>query len=410
MPIFWLLIFWAIVWICKNAAEDVMGAVKGRPSPRRVRQLKRIEESGGTPGYGLGGFARDFADDFLRERTAKRRELAAAKRQPAEPEPADVPKAEPGEVDTFTPRAEDRHVDPLGLLDDSRPPKVGQVHYEEGTNARYRWDGQVWWKTHNADGSEIPKCPSCGRYRYKAVGDGCGNCRPVTPSPDRETAAARAEAARLAALARIDGLEAPELPNMPDGLDHGRCLNCGAPMRPVPGTQRFGAGGRAVVSTRCSGCGSIHSATYWDWADNPPAVNSDDPTGQDDDAQKENRQPTSSAPTATVIPIFRTPNHPNQEDPMSTEVTGLATAIDYAAGVAQAHESHATDAETFAASLASNGVGDSTVGLVAQAAEASGQAAAAWAAVRGALEEQVTVKEAYEATPDAGDKDFVTAE
>ncbi len=95
---------------------------------------------------------------------------------------------------------------------------------------------------------------------------------------------------------------------------------------------------------------------------------------------------------------------------MTTEVTGLATAVSYAEGVAAAHESHATDAETFAGSLASNGVGDGTVGLVAQAQEASGVAAAAWTAVKDALNDQMGVKEAYDATPDAGDKDFVTAE
>lgn len=270
-PISAVLVFWAIVWICKNAAEDVMGAVKGRPSPRRVKQLKRIEAEGGTPGYGFGGFAHDFWDDFLQARTAKRRELAAKGRESVGP--TEVPEPEVKPVGTFTPQAEDPPT-PVAASPDDTDRRVDPL----------RLDGRN------------------------------GN----TESHDRETTPATEEA-----------------------------------------------------------------------------------------------QPISPTPTAQVIPIFRTPNStPNQQEvpPMTTEVTGLTTAIDYANGVAQAHQSHAADAETFAASLASNEVGDGTIGLAVQAQEASSAAGAAWSAVADALNDQTGVKEAYEATPDAGSREFVTSE
>lgn len=402
-----LLIFWAVVWICKNAAEDVMGAVKGRPSPRRVRQLKRIEESGGTPGYGVGGYARDFVDDFLRERTAKRREMAE-KRKAAEL--AEVPQAEAKQVATFTPQAEDRHVDPLGIFDDSRQPKEGEVHFEEGTRARYRYEDGVWWKTHNVDGTEIPLCPACGRYRYKAIGDGCGNCRPLM-GPEHYTVCARCNYL-----------------NGPTAQAPFTCPSCGAgdehlepadppakeeqpspsvaPVIPIfsppasrtsegePMTDRWGPEGDPAIAQRRSPDGLRGQVADYvsDMHQNHPEV-----WGNQSGAQ-------AAAPTAK-------PTATTQEGPaMTTEVTGLATAIQYAEGVAAAHVAHSTDAETFASSLAGNGVGDDTVGLVAQAQEASAAAADAWQSVADTLHGHTGVKEAYDATPDAGDKEFVTAE
>jgi len=92
-----LLIFWAFVWICKNAAEDVMFAAKGKPSPRRARKLRQIESGQAEQRYGVGGYIRDFADDLLKAKTAKRREMAEAKKTAGsgEAKPADEPPADP---------------------------------------------------------------------------------------------------------------------------------------------------------------------------------------------------------------------------------------------------------------------------------------------------------------------------
>lgn len=90
------------------------------------------------------------------------------------------------------------------------------------------------------------------------------------------------------------------------------------------------------------------------------------------------------------------------------EVTGLATAQTYAAGMNNACASAAVDAETFAAVLAGQGVVGPAAAALARAQELSAAAGAAWADVGAALDRQTVVKEAYAAVPEAGTKQFVT--
>ena len=92
------------------------------------------------------------------------------------------------------------------------------------------------------------------------------------------------------------------------------------------------------------------------------------------------------------------------------EVTGLASAVHYTKGVAAAHESHGSG-EAFVGSLRSFEVGDPDIALVQEAQEASRNAAAKWQAAADALHNHnASVREAYQAAPEAGNKQFATSE
>ncbi|GGM22292.1 hypothetical protein ACFFX1_11220 [Dactylosporangium sucinum] len=111
-------------------------------------------------------------------------------------------------------------------------------------------------------------------------------------------------------------------------------------------------------------------------------------------------------PLATVIPMFK------EESTMSDapEVTGLGTATQYAGGMAQAHASSVAATEQFVANLQGNGVSGEVISAATAAQEASNAAAAAWDRANQVLTQHSQVKEAYDANPGAGSKEFVTAE
>lgn len=92
------------------------------------------------------------------------------------------------------------------------------------------------------------------------------------------------------------------------------------------------------------------------------------------------------------------------------EVTGLVSALAHAREMRKAFEESTAGAEQYAASLANGGVSGEALAAVQQAMEAQQAAAAAWGAAESTLEKHLSVKEAYEANPDAGHREFVTAE
>lgn len=113
-------------------------------------------------------------------------------------------------------------------------------------------------------------------------------------------------------------------------------------------------------------------------------------------------------PIAPVIYLF-----PNTKEIVmaNSEVTGLQTAIAFAEAAASAHQSFATaGSEGYTGALESFDVSGATVDLAREAQEASTTAAAKWTALDGALKQQLTVKEAYDANPDAGNQRFVQGE
>lgn len=91
-----------------------------------------------------------------------------------------------------------------------------------------------------------------------------------------------------------------------------------------------------------------------------------------------------------------------------SEITGLASARAYAAGMREAFSSAACGAEAFAARLDGHGVHGPAVAAVGRAQELTLQAGAAWAQASGALDRQTVVTEAYAVAPEAGSKRFLT--
>jgi hypothetical protein len=120
-------------------------------------------------------------------------------------------------------------------------------------------------------------------------------------------------------------------------------------------------------------------------------------------------EPAHDGPDARVIPMFRTPV--KEEVPVMSEVTGLQSAIAYAAGVAAAHEQHSlAGGEAYVGSLAGFEVAGVGLSSAHEAQEASEIAAGAWKRHAAELVKQLAVKEAYDSVPDAGNKVFVQGE
>jgi hypothetical protein len=214
--------------------------------------------------------------------------------------------------------------------------------------------------------------------------------------------------------------------------DHGFCLRpegCGPDCprrRPAYGwTCRCGATGgpydteahaQAGLDQHAAGCTAHQNAepdpagpgpadgdTTTDSAPDPEPAAAAGPEADADDER----------PLAPVLPLFPTTS---EEDTLtapntpSGEVTGLGSAKQYATDMAAAYANSASSVEQFTGSLAGFGVTGEAIAAADQAAEAQQSAASAWEACRVALEKQDIVADAYAATPEAGSKEFVTAE
>lgn len=170
----------------------------------------------------------------------------------------------------------------------------------------------------------------------------------------------------------------------------------------------------------------------------PPQAGTDAPKPAGGDGEKPGRPqqdegngkpPNGHAPVELVGAPVRTPigdptersgtkDHPraqgagedNQKENDMSEVTGLATAINYAGAQQQANEAAVSQWEQFLASLQAGEVSGEPIAAAQRAMEAHQAAAAAAAEAQGALLRHQQVKEAYDANQDAGSKRFVTSE
>jgi len=95
---------------------------------------------------------------------------------------------------------------------------------------------------------------------------------------------------------------------------------------------------------------------------------------------------------------------------MPAEVTGLSSAQQYVTEMRSAMEGSVSGAESYASALQTGGVSGPAVDAAARAMELQQQAAAAWGEAEAALQRHMSVREQYEANPDAGSREFVTAE
>lgn len=138
------------------------------------------------------------------------------------------------------------------------------------------------------------------------------------------------------------------------------------------------------------------------WADGPAPNPADEPTARV--YQFPTPPDVPAQPAGDNMPETTTPDG-------TTEVTGLASAVHYAKGVAAAHQSHGSG-EAYVASLRGFEVGEGDVALVEAAQEASRNAAAKWQTAADALlNHNAAVREAYQASGgEAGNKQFATSE
>ncbi|MFG1847753.1 hypothetical protein [Micromonospora carbonacea] len=163
----------------------------------------------------------------------------------------------------------------------------------------------------------------------------------------------------------------------------------------------------------CNRCGArqdgfvtLADARAASWHECRPAEQKTDPAPA---AAEKPATPTGEpSKLATVIPMFPIMKEPTMSN---AEITGLPTAIIFAQGMANAHKAAAAaGGEQYVAALRGFDVGDGAIATVTHAREMSAQAAAAWDAAAAEMQKQNTVKEAYQAVPDAGNKRFVTGE
>jgi hypothetical protein len=95
---------------------------------------------------------------------------------------------------------------------------------------------------------------------------------------------------------------------------------------------------------------------------------------------------------------------------VTTETTGLQSGIAYNDEMAKTCEDGAASVEQSIAALENGEVGPSVTGAMQQGRELLEAAKACFEQASKELASSITVKEAYDANPDAGNKAFVTAE
>jgi hypothetical protein len=119
-------------------------------------------------------------------------------------------------------------------------------------------------------------------------------------------------------------------------------------------------------------------------------------------------------PLADVLPIRPVPKEGNTVSTPTTsapapEATGLTSAIAYASQMAATFGNNAASTEQWIASLqGQGGVTGPAIAAAHQAVEKQQECAAAWQACAAALGGHTQVKEAYQANPGAGNREFVT--
>jgi hypothetical protein len=109
-----------------------------------------------------------------------------------------------------------------------------------------------------------------------------------------------------------------------------------------------------------------------------------------------------------VIPFTRKDSNDMTDAP--SEVSGLSSAQNYAAQMSARMSDQVPRTESFVASLTGADVSGEAVDAAVRAQELSAACSQAWAEANEALQRQNVVKEAYQSTPEAGNKEFVTSE
>lgn len=366
--LFWI---WVLTWMFKTAAQDVTYAVKGQPNPRYELKMQKARAAGqpvtGPARYGTRDWFADLYSDALVAHTEKRRAksvkglpvddmLDVADVRSADSKPPASPTPSATEPEWLTPDRDEQEDQPVSVVHDDQHPYCVEPCGPTCTAGR----GTYGWR-----------CGQCGTDRSgfasedEARADSAAHpCRPATPADARPRC------------------------NRPGCYD-GRIIGT----RQWPGDPSSSD----TADQNCDRCGWLSSHTTgksWDQLT--------------EEFHNRNGEPVDTPPLATVIPLF--PN-PKETDMANAEITGLPTATAFADGMVNAHRAASSaGGEEYVAALRKFDVGEGVISSVATAREASMQAAAAWERVATDLRKQQTVKEAYDAVPDAGNKAFVTGE
>lgn len=456
------LILWLLVsyYLADHLITDTAYAVRGLDTPRHKERMARIE-SGGKPSSryqsGRNGASRFFAEawhDAWDDAHGKRQELRekrqakkAGKDGTAQPGPAETD-AEPqpdGDVDTpgaLRPQESAQEPDDNVIPLDTRRPSSASASADPedgggGVDAPEGPRPQQGPSSGSADPTVPPDAPDAtdDAHRWAAepgvVHDGpspyelpperieddpypdlhstLAECAAHEATLDGETRqvlsaiGARFDAANgapipvtvieQAALLQARGYPPAVARKAAEDLHEGARRRGGTLMAQRPPTP-----GRARETTFDAPAADDGSTTATGDADDQSGRVDKTPAVADGEAVKESQEGNQMSVMTTGA------NSANQP---SGETAGLGSAIRFAAGMAKAMRDAAARTEQSMASLSGSEVGQPPIDALNQAMEFATNAAHVFEGAQNLLEKQLSVKEAYDANPDAGNKRFL---
>lgn len=362
-----IIAMWIAGRFTKNVAQDMAWKARGEdpPSFRREQERRQKRAAGDGPGRKLIGNA--WADacaaaDDRRERLARR----AAERR----------KTKWADADTDTAEAKAREINER--LDKGAPETV---HTCRGCQARIP-QSEVAGYTLSGD----PLCRSCRTSPAKPQ----QTPAPV-PSSGQDLPRRCHGCGRLTEAANLRLAACHSCPG-DEGADVDACIGCVQATR-----EHWDTVDREAEDVH------IHDLRT---TDEPPA-----PAGFGWQATNEFDWDAKPGATVTDLTEWRSKGATppiTKEDLVSGETTNLSAALQYAQEMADQCGAGAASTETSIATMRSGGVTGAVLDHFTQAQEYLSLAMASFNAGHSELQEDVSVKDAYQARQGAGDKEFVT--
>lgn len=257
------------------------------------------------------------------------------------------------------------------------------------------------------------RCERCGKptppgdirgripLRLEIVQRVCPDCSAAIDRDDREFQNLDPD------WGRIDDSE----PTSPDHSERMvQCASCGGDVRPVD-TSWVNVDGATLAM--CPMCRLTRAEPPERELPEPPPC---PPNAYDTDSA----EPADNDPGSVAEPQVRPVTDLNEwrtkgstppitkEDIVSGETTNLSAALQWTQEMSTQSGAAAASTETSIATMQNAGVSGEVIAKLAQAQDLAAQLMAAFDAAHSELARQLAVKDAYQATPDAGDKQFVT--
>lgn len=396
-----LLVLFFAIYCVKNTTQDLIYAITGRVPPSFVREQRRMQfareamasransrplRQPVTPGRGSRKFFRNAYNDAW-ETAEERRERWAEKRARKRHEKWDAEDGVPAPIETNARPEENSGTPDPAVRDwtsdaDMPAPPRPVVHdddtYTLGAGAR--------------------KESLYQRYAMRRRNGG----QPMTDvavADELEMTLPKAAELRTEWDARYQR-EAPKEADVPpkhlvEYQQHSRCRDCGGQITLNKDPERPGQWIVGVEHTR-DDCPQQRQ--------HPTLREQHDQQVQQLADEAAQNSAGDTRPGGSTTPIEENDSVTN------TETTGLQSGLAYNEEMAKTCEQGAASVEQSIAALMNGEVGQGVTGPMHQAQEHLVAAQALFDDARRTLEQQITVKEAYDANPDAGNKAFVTAE